>query len=194
MDTKMDALTSKMDALTSLYTYEGAKEEILKHKAFFGDAGCQLLLIHMGGIKDIITEYGSSFAMAVLENQAGLFYGFFESRGIEAVCFRVVKDCFGAFFCGVSDGESESFADSLLDKLKNSYYGRGNDMDPQIRIALCHIPYADWTSQDVMVKAGAAIEGIPEGTSGIAVYEDGMEETRPTRPRRTIRCVCRRRT
>lgn len=177
LTSKIDALTSKTDALTSLYTYEGAKQEVLKHKAFFRDAGCHFMLIHMGGIKEIITEYGSSFAMAVLENQAGLFYGFFESRGIEAVCFRVVKDCFGAFFCGASDRESESFADSLLEKLKNSYYGRGNDMDPQIRIALCHIPYADWTSRDVMVKAGAAVESIPEGTSGTAVYKDGMEET-----------------
>jgi diguanylate cyclase (GGDEF)-like protein len=169
-----DDLTS-VDALTSLYTYESGKYIIETTDFLNKNKDCQLVLIHFSGLSELVSEYGSTFAMAILENQADLIRHFFKKQQIEAISCRVSINSFAVFFTDISDKASESVIRSLFDRLINSFYGRSDDVDPGIRLGVFHFCDEPRDYREALVHAGAAITTIPDGHTGIATYRRGME-------------------
>lgn len=170
-------MNKEKDSLTSLFTYESAREKITENDFFNKHDNCQLILIYVAGLSEMVTEYGSAFAMTVLHNQAELIQNFFERHTTEAIFCRITKDCFAVVFSEVKNTDSVPLIHDLYDALMNSYYGRTQDYVPMIRMGLYHFTDSCSDFRQGLIHAGAAIYSIPEGESGIAVYYPEMETT-----------------
>lgn len=167
-------MESLKDALTSFYTLEGGAEQFAA-SGFMEKNDCQLALVHTTGLADMIADYGSAFAMTILENQAIQIRSFFTRHGIDAICCRVVKHTFAVFFSGIDDEECQRLMTQLFEKLNGRFYGRSEDSRPEIRMGIYHFPDMEKDYRKALAHAGAAVDSIPSGESGIAFYHDGME-------------------
>lgn len=163
------------DTLTSFYTLDGGEEKIAS-SGFLNQNHCQLALIYTAGLDETIKEYGSAFAMAVLENIAMQIPQFFSCHNIDTICCRVVKHTFAVFFSGVDNQECRQLMQLLFEKLQKIYFGRSEDSHPQIRIGIYHFTDTDRNYRKSLAHAGAAIDSIAPGKSGITFYQEGLEE------------------
>lgn len=162
------------DTLTSFYTLKGGAEQFAASD-FSRKNDCQLVLVHTAGLTDIIADYGSAFAMTLLENQAIQIKSFFARRNINAICCRVVKHTFAIFFSDVDNEECQRLMTKMFKKLDQNFYGRSEDSRPQIRVGVYHFSDAENDYRKSLAHAGAAVDSISPGKSGIAIYQEGME-------------------
>lgn len=167
-------MESLKDTLTSFYTLEGGAKQVAA-SGFLEKKKCQLALIHTAGLADTIADYGSAFAMTLLENQAIQVRSFFARRDIDAICCRVVKHTFAVFFSDIDDKECQRLMTQLFEKLDKNYYGRSEDSRPQIRMGIYHFSDGENDYRKSLAHAGAAVDSISPGKSGIAFYHKGIE-------------------
>lgn len=165
------------DFLTSLYTYEAAEKLIQESKFWKQSDFCQLVLIHVAGLDELIADYGSAFAIAVLQNQVRSVLDFFKKKNLTCINCRITKNCIAVIFPDISDEESEALLPPLIDKLVNSYYGRDRSFTPTVRIGLCHLSKSERNFKQALIHAGAAVTSIEEGKSGTAVFSEEMNTT-----------------
>lgn len=164
-----------MDTLTSFYTLESGAKQI-NDTHFFKNNDCQLVLVHTDRLNETIAEYGSVFAMTLLESQALLIQSFFAGRKIDTICCRVVKHTFAIFFHGINLQDSRRLISELYEQLSKNFGGRSEEGRPIIRIGIYHIADTEKDYRKSLAHAGAAVDSLEQGKSGIAIYKDGMEE------------------
>lgn len=167
-------MESLIDNLTSFYTLKGGEAQ-MKTTRFFEKDDCQLILVHTAGLDETIAEYGSAFAMTLLENQAKQIRAFFSRQKKDAVFCRVVKHTFAIFVPETGNEECRRFTTQLFKKLSNNFSGRSEDSRPVIQIGVYHFPKSERDYHLSLIHAGAAVESIGRGKSGTAVYQNGME-------------------
>lgn len=170
-------MKNKTDTLTSLYTYEAAKKIISDTCYFDKHKNCQLILIYAIGLSELVSDYGSAFAMTIIQDHAVRITNLFKDKHIDAFTCRITTDCFGVLFSGVSNEESERIMEKLYKLLISTYYGRSQDPAMRIHIGIYHFNDEPCDFRQALIRAGAAVCDIPDDRSGTAVYQPEQELT-----------------
>ena len=168
-----------IDQLTGLYTRKVVKEEMEELLRTDSQNQFHLSLLRMWNIGEFTEEYGNSFTLAMLENQAVILREYYSTFGKNVVLGRFRRDTF-AIFLQWSDREAvEEQAAFVHNVMKNSYSGRNQDFNPQFTIATYHISEGVKDADTIIQRAECAVDYGQMSGDSVVVYQPYMETGEP---------------
>ena len=168
-----------IDQLTGLYTRKVVKEEMEELLRTDSQNQFHLSLLRMWNIGEFTEEYGNSFALAMLENQAVILREYYSTFGKNVVLGRFRRDTF-AIFLQWSDREAvEEQAAFVHNVMKNSYSGRNQDFNPQFTMATYHISEGIKDADTIIQRAECAVDYGQMSGDSVVVYQPYMETGEP---------------
>ena len=169
-------VSEEMDLLTGVMTRQSAEEQI--RRVLQRDTGKErhLVLLHLWNMNRFVEEYGTAFAMAMIQNYAIIMRKYFGSFGEETILGRMQKDTFLVFLRCQDAHAVEQQAALVYEKLKSTYFGRSRSLEPQLTIALCHLGEEVQTLSDALRPAGCAMECSRVSGKPVVIYEPALSE------------------
>lgn len=164
------------DFLTGLYSGREAEEKIQKYLQKDSQSRFHLLMLHSWNVREFIGEYGMSFVMAMIENQAVILRKYFGSFGKDVVLGRVQRDTFLIFFPWSNDREVEDQADFIYDRLVKSYTGRDRLLHLRMTLAVYHVQEGVKDVLSALYHTSAAIEYSRDSGEPVVVYKSFMKQ------------------
>ena len=115
-------VSEEMDLLTGVMTRQSAEEQI--RRVLQRDTGKErhLVLLHLWNMNRFVEEYGTAFAMAMIQNYAIIMRKYFGSFGEETILGRMQKDTFLVFLRCQDAHAVEQQAALVYEKLKSTYF------------------------------------------------------------------------
>lgn len=162
-----------VDALTSLYTFAAAEEQINEMIEKNPQGVYHVVLLYIGNIAQLTDEYGFSFAMAVLENQAILLRRYFELLDNVVLCRD--ENALMAFVQWDDAQELEEHGRQVQEKLQNCYFGRREKLRCKVTMGICHMPAGGKFSEALTCARRAASYGLRSQVPFV-VYEESMAD------------------
>lgn len=164
-----------VDALTALYTFSAAQKQISEMIEKNPQGVYHVVMLHIGNIAQLTEEYGFSFAMAVLENQAVLLQRYFQLLDDVVLC-RVDKDTLMAFIQWEDAREVEEHGRQVWEKLQNRYFGRRERLQCRITMGIYHVPSGERDLEKLLSCVGRAISYGVRCQIPFVIYEKSMDD------------------
>lgn len=165
-----------LDFLTGLYSGREAEEKIQKYLQKDSQSRFHLLMLHSWNVREFIGEYGMSFVMTMIENQAIILRKYFGSFGKDVILGRAQRDTFLIFFPWPNDREVEDQADFIYDRLTKNYTGRDRLLHLRVTLAVYHVQEGVKDVLSALYHTSAAIEYSRDSGDPVVVYKTFMKQ------------------
>lgn len=164
-----------VDVMTALCNLSVAQKQIndLIEKSPHG--AYHVIVLHIGNITQLMDEYGFSFAMAVLENQAVLLQRYFQLTDDVVLC-RIDRDTLMAFVQWDDAQEVEEHCRQVQEKMQNGYFGRREKLRCRVSMGIYHVPTGE---RDLERSVACGKRAVSYGTRlqiPFVVYEESMAD------------------
>ena len=123
------------DPLTGVYVSQETERRIQEMLQENSGQRYHLALLHLWNMNEFVEEFGSAFAMAMVQNYAIILRKYYASSRETGLVGRVQKDTFLIFLAASDADEVERRAAYVFDKIKSSYFGRSRDIHPKLTLA-----------------------------------------------------------
>lgn len=164
-----------VDVMTALCSLSVAQKQIndLIEKSPHGV--CHVVVLHIGNITQLMDEYGFSFAMAVLENQAVLLQRYFQLTDDVVLC-RIDRDTLMAFLQWDNAQEVEEHCRQVLEKMQNGYFGRREKLRCRVTVGIYHVPAGERDLERPVACGKRAVSYGVRLQIPFVVYEESMAD------------------
>lgn len=164
-----------VDVMTALCSLSVAQKQIndLIEKSPHGV--CHVVVLHIGNITQLMDEYGFSFAMAVLENQAVLLQRYFQLTDDVVLC-RIDRDTLMAFLQWDNAQEVEEHCRQVLEKMQNGYFGRREKLRCRVTVGIYHVPAEERDLERPVACGKKAVSYGVRLQIPFVVYEESMAD------------------
>lgn len=162
-----------VDTLTAFYTFSVAQKQISDMIKKKPQGVYHVVMLHVGNIAQLKEEYGFSFAMAVLENQAVLLQRYFQLLDDVVLC-RIDRDTLMAFIQWEDAREVEEHGRQVWEKLQNHYFGRRERLQCRITMGIYHVPIGERDLEKHLVCASKTISYGVRCQIPFVIYEESM--------------------
>lgn len=164
-----------VDVMTALCSLSVAQKQIndLIEKSPHGV--CHVVVLHIGNITQLMDEYGFSFAMAVLENQAVLLQRYFQLTDDVVLC-RIDRDTLMAFLQWDNAQEVEEHCRQVQEKMQNGYFGRREKLRCRVTVGIYHVPAGERDLERPVACGKRAVSYGVRLQIPFVVYEESMAD------------------
>ena len=161
------------DVLTTLCTLSVARKQVndLIEKNLHG--AYHVVMLHVGNITQLMDEYGLSFAMAVLENQAVLLQRYFQMFGDVVLC-RADRDLLMVFVQWDDAKVVEKHCRQVQEKLQNCFFGRREKLRCKVTMGIYHVPAGERDLEKLVACGKRAVSYGVRCQLPFVVYEESM--------------------
>ncbi|MDE5894206.1 MAG: GGDEF domain-containing protein, partial [Acetatifactor sp.] len=156
-------------------TFPAAKEQINAITEKNPQGVYHVMLFHVGNITQLMDEYGFSFAMAVLEEQAVLLQRCFQLSDDVVLCWAG-SDTLMAFVQCEDAQEVEEHGRRVQEKLQACFFGRREKLQCIVTIGICHVTTQRGDFEESLACARRAIAYGLRNQVSFTVYEESMAE------------------
>lgn len=164
-----------VDALTALYTFSTAQKQINGIMGKSPHGVYHVVMLHVGNVSQLTEEYGYSFAMAVLEDQAVLLQRYFQLLDDVVLC-RIDRDTLMAFVQWEDAREIEEHGRQVQEKLQNRYFGRRERLQCRITMGIYHVPEGERDLEKLLSCVRKAVSYGVRCQLPFVIYEESMED------------------
>lgn len=134
-----------------------------------------VVVLHIGNITQLTEEYGFSFAMAVLENQAVLLQRYFQLTDDVVLC-RIDRDTLMVFVQWDDVQEMEEHCRQVREKLQNLYFGRREKLRCRATMGIYHVPAGERDLEKLVACGKRAVSYGVRCQIPFVVYEESMAD------------------
>lgn len=134
-----------------------------------------VVVLHIGNITQLTEEYGFSFAMAVLENQAVLLQRYFQLTDDVVLC-RIDRDTLMVFVQWDDVQEMEEHCRQVREKLQNLYFGRREKLRCRATMGIYHVPAGERDLEKLVACGKRAVSYGVRCQTPFVVYEESMAD------------------
>lgn len=167
------------DPLTGVYVSQETERRIQEMLQENSGQRYHLALLHLWNMNEFVEEFGSAFAMAMVQNYAIILRKYYASSRETGLVGRVQKDTFLIFLAASDADEVERRAAYVFDKIKSSYFGRSRDIHPKLTLAFCHMEEGEHDLSLILQRAGCAMEYGHETGEQVVFYDPAMDQYEP---------------
>ena len=156
-------------------TFPAVKEQINAITEKNPQGAYHVILFRVGNIAQLMDEYGFSFAVAVLENQAVLLQRCFQLLEDGVLCW-VGSDTLMAFVQCEDAQEVEEHGRLVQEKLQGCFFGRREKLQCKVTIGICHMATPIGDFDEALACARRAIAYGLRNQISFTVYEESMAD------------------
>ena len=163
------------DSLTGFYNYESAMAEIKRILMLGKEEYHSCVLFRAENIDALEKEYGKAFAGTIIENIAIFIHHQYRDKGSKVVMARISRDTFMVLHCDAEPLKVEANMRWSCKEINGLYYGRDNRVSAGVSAGVYHMQKEDTDFDEVLRKAGMALEYSSYNGNEPEVYIEGKD-------------------